>query len=235
MGQVRIWLPVLFIILSGGNALAQGGHQTVRFHAQWLGKPVKDNQLIHAGNGFDFLRISTLRFYVSGCAFLNLNDSCSKDPHQAHLIDVFDSTRNHVAIDVPTNDGTPALCFTLGLDSVLNTSGILAGDLDPVEGMYWTWQSGFIHFKLEGECSLSGGEDRRFEYHLGGYRTPFATTKEVCMQSELPKQRWEIVIHLDRFLHPALVLDKPRLMSPGADARRLFERAVSTFEPIDSP
>ena len=25
-----------------------------------------------------------------------------------------------------------------------------SGDLDPLKGMYWTWQSGYINFKIEG-------------------------------------------------------------------------------------
>ena len=42
------------------------------------------------------------------------------------------------------------------------------GDLDPVHGMYWTWQSGYIQFKLEGLLRDSAGE-RKLELHLGGF------------------------------------------------------------------
>lgn len=235
MVQPRVCILILLFVFSNANAIGQGSYLTVRFQPYWLDKPINVNQQFSAGKGLDSLRFSTLRFYISGLTSMNDSQTQLNDPDKAHLIDVFDTSRNHVAIDALSSDGATKFCFTLGLDSVLNTSGILDGDLDPVEGMYWTWQSGFIHFKLEGDFSVRDTEARRFEYHIGGYRLPYTTSRKVCLQSDRTRKDWNIVLALDQFLDPALVLEKPRLMSPGPDAVRLIERAASLFEVIDEP
>lgn len=231
----RHCIPILLFFFSIGNALAQGDYVLVRFQPHWYNSPVNINQQMAQGKGFESLRISMLRFYISDVTFLDDNRIQLKDPHQAHLIDVFDSTRNQVKIDSHHPEGFSALCFTLGLDSILNTSGILEGDLDPVEGMYWTWQSGFIHFKLEGDFTVHDAEERHFEYHLGGYRSPHETSRQVCLRSVRPKKNWNIALALERFLEPTVMSENPRLMSPGPDAVRLIERAASLFEVIDEP
>jgi len=62
----------------------------------------------------------------------------------------------------------------IGTDSITNVSGALDGDLDPIKGMYWAWNSGCINFKLEGTRVISG-KKTPFEYHIGGYNGPQAT------------------------------------------------------------
>jgi hypothetical protein len=53
------------------------------------------------------------------------------------------------------------------------------GNLDPTTGMYWTWQSGYINFKLEGVASASPAKYNKFYWHIGGYRDPFNAQREV--------------------------------------------------------
>jgi hypothetical protein len=64
------------------------------------------------------------------------------------------------------------LSFLLGVDSARNVSGAQSGALDPLNGMFWTWNSGYIMFKLEGTSPLSNQLNNIFEYHVGGFRTP---------------------------------------------------------------
>lgn len=62
------------------------------------------------------------------------------------------------------------LVFTMGVDSILNCSGAQDGALDPLNGMFWTWNSGYVFFKMEGYSSSSNADLHRIEHHIGGYQ-----------------------------------------------------------------
>lgn len=83
--------------------------------------------------------------------------------------------------------------FQVSIDSATNSAGALGGDLDPTKGMYWTWQNGYINFKLEGKTSKSTARNHSFEFHIGGYASPFATIQTITFNT-----KWEEVqIHID--------------------------------------
>ena len=50
--------------------------------------------------------------------------------------------------------------------------------------MYWTWQNGFINFKLEGESSLCPTRKNKFQFHVGGFQKPYTTSQEVSLKTK---------------------------------------------------
>ncbi len=58
--------------------------------------------------------------------------------------------------------------FVIGVDAARNRQGAQNGALDPAQGMFWTWNTGYIFFKLEGHSPESSAKDHRVEYHIGG-------------------------------------------------------------------
>jgi hypothetical protein len=82
--------------------------------------------------------------------------------HQVHLRNIPSANYNQVT-------------FTIGVDSLRSTMDISRrqGVLDPAQGhdgMYWTWNSGYIFFKMEGVSPAAPGEqDNKFYYHIGGF------------------------------------------------------------------
>lgn len=75
--------------------------------------------------------------------------------------------------NIPSGDYNE-ITFTIGVDSLRNTMDISkrTGVLDPAQGhdgMYWTWNSGYIFFKLEGRSPSSPNQDNKFYYHIGGF------------------------------------------------------------------
>jgi hypothetical protein len=62
------------------------------------------------------------------------------------------------------------ISFLLGVDSIRNISGAQTGALDPVNGMFWTWNSGYIMAKLEGTSPVSTMPANLIEYHIGGFK-----------------------------------------------------------------
>ena len=62
------------------------------------------------------------------------------------------------------------LIFGIGVSPEFNTSGDQAGDLDPGFGMIWTWSTGYIFMKHEGQFVDSTGAIQPPLYHLGTTR-----------------------------------------------------------------
>ena len=75
-----------------------------------------------------------------------------------------------------------AISFLLGVDSIRNVSGAQTGALDPANGMFWTWNTGYIMAKLEGNSPFSNQPNGAFEYHIGG----FSGTDNVVRRITLP-------------------------------------------------
>lgn len=116
----------------------------------------------------------------------------------------------------------------MGIDSLTNVSGALGGDLDPTKGMYWTWQSGYINFKLEGKSQYCNTRNNEFQFHLGGYLQPF-----YCLQSLKMKvnnsQEINIVLDVKKIIDAIDLKSLNHVMSPGKDAMTLSIIAANSF------
>ncbi|MBK8657703.1 MAG: hypothetical protein IPN22_02190 [Bacteroidetes bacterium] len=84
---------------------------------------------------------------------------------------------------VPPGEYT-AIGFLLGVDSLHNCSGAQSGALDPLNGMFWNWNTGYIFMKLEGRSPASPAPAHLLEYHIGGYAHGYRHMREV--QLSLP-------------------------------------------------
>ncbi|MCS6967058.1 MAG: hypothetical protein RMJ44_02640 [Cytophagales bacterium] len=83
-----------------------------------------------------------------------------------------------IRLSVPQGDYI-GVSFILGVDSLRSTMDISRrqGVLNPTdmtreEGMYWTWNSGYIFLRLEGtspQIAPDPAGNRRFRYHIGGF------------------------------------------------------------------
>jgi hypothetical protein len=91
------------------------------------------------------------------------------EPEDYYLVDL---AKDQYAFTLQAEPGTiRQIRFLLGVDSLANVSGAQTGALDPLNDMFWTWNSGYIFFKLEGESPQSGADLHRIEHHLGGFRS----------------------------------------------------------------
>lgn len=81
-------------------------------------------------------------------------------------------------------DGEYVSCnFIIGVDSTSNCSGALSGALDPVNGMFWSWNTGYIFMKLEGKAVASKSPGHIFEFHIGGYKYPNNCIRKINLQT----------------------------------------------------
>jgi hypothetical protein len=130
--------------------------------------------------GGDTVQISKFNYYVSNIVFVKSDGSKYVVPKDScyHLVKQSDANTYDLTLhNIPGGD-YKGVNFIIGVDSLKSVSAISerTGDLDPAgaaSDMYWTWNSGYIFFKLEG-TSPSAPYDpmmgmSMFYYHIGGF------------------------------------------------------------------
>ncbi len=121
--------------------------------------------------------ISKLRYYVTNVSLTNTSKTES-EKGSYHLIDESKDESQSFSFNVPA--GTyQSLEFLLGVDSLHNVSGAQTGDLDPTKDMFWTWNSGYVMAKMEGNSLSSKLVNNKYEFHIGGYAGPFNVIKKI--------------------------------------------------------
>ena len=127
-----------------------------------LGKPYKNPF------GEDMV-INKFKYYVSNIFLLDNQGKSTKISSDYFLIDEADSTSK--SIQLPINiPQIKAIYFLLGVDSIRNVSGVQTGALDPMNSMFWTWNSGYVFAKLEGVSKAAKVAGNLFSWHVGGFR-----------------------------------------------------------------
>lgn len=115
------------------------------------------------GNRFS---VSMLKYYISNFSFVKA-DGTVINMGNHKLIDASDPTNATFTLDSLPNGEYTSVRFLLGVDSAHNHSGAQEGDLDPVKGMIWTWNTGYIFFKHEGNYIDANGDTKTIVFHLG--------------------------------------------------------------------
>jgi hypothetical protein len=151
----------------------------------------------------DSIRINLLKFYLGG-------------GHQYYLVDAEDTS----SFALPFSGDS----LIIGMDSLSNTAGILTGPYDPLLGMYWAWNTGYIQLKVSGEFT-NDLTIKTFEYHIGGYRHPYLTCQTVI--SNFGKVQH---VQLERLFESLPLSQAPRIMLPGAEALAIHKAFVLCFE-----
>ncbi|MDU0371367.1 MbnP family protein [Hymenobacter endophyticus] len=115
--------------------------------------------------------VSTFNYYITNVKLKKADGTEYAEPESYHLVRETDAASKAFTLNnVPAGDYT-ALSFVLGVDSVRNVSGAQVGALDPANGMFWTWNSGYIYTKMEGSSPQAGG-NRQLVFHIGGFKKP---------------------------------------------------------------
>ena len=173
--------------------------------------------------------IETLRFYISNLQLLRNGDTVFTEANSYHLLDAEDPSTLRLPLTLPTNLDYDKLVFALGVDSIASSAGAFSGDLDPTKGMYWTWRSGYINFKLEGASPECPARKHRFQFHVGGFQTPFNSIRIVRLAVS-PTKEVTVAVDLDRFLKKIDLRQQYQVMSPTAEAMEMADLLVGMFE-----
>ena len=186
-------------------------------------------------NETDSLQIEIFKCYLSNFKLYKGEKLVYTEPESYHLLDVENRESLSFNLKIPENTAFSHLEFNLGIDSLTNMEGAMGGDLDPTKGMYWTWQSGYINFKLEGTSNLCDNRNNAFVYHLGGYAHPNNSIQTVRLAMKKSSDNQPILIEMDvaKFLEQIDLANESRVMSLGTKAIELSKQAAQIFSISD--
>lgn len=124
-------------------------------------------------------RVTLFKYYISNIALIKTDSSLLWLPQTYHLI-VHEDSLSHIITLPNVPDGKYiGVQYLLGVDSIHNMTGAQEGALDPVNGMFWNWNSGYIMAKLEGLSTASQSPGNVFLYHTGGFGGPNSVLKTI--------------------------------------------------------
>jgi hypothetical protein len=111
----------------------------------------------------DTVNFSKFKYYISNVSLQNAAGNWVNLGNY-NLVDLVVPSKHNISLNNVPAGNYVKLSFLLGVDSTENFSGTNTGDLDPSYGMYWTWATGYVFFRLSGR--YNGNNSMTFD--LGG-------------------------------------------------------------------
>ncbi len=222
----KSWL-VLFLLITISFNAQSNDTLSLNFKIYFDQLPLKLNQkYISAKN--DTVTLSTFKCYISNIEIQYSDTTVFKQINSHHLIDVENPNTLQIPITKKSEKLISKLIFNIGIDSLTNTSGAMAGDLDPINGMYWAWQSGYINMKIEGTSPSCPTRKNEFQFHVGGYLEPYYTMRKKVIN--VNNQR-DVTIAIDVavFLSEINMNNINSVMIPGKIAMNLADIYTKMF------
>lgn len=186
----------------------------------------------------DSFKVSKFNYYISNIK-LNGADTTYTEAESYHLIQQSEPTSG--SFDLPTvrSGQYSSITFTIGVDSLRNVSGAQTGALDPINGMFWSWSTGYIMQKLEGVSPKSTQSGGLLTFHLGGFTGANSVLRTVTLNFPQPLQlavNGESHVHISAdvlalFKSPNLVdfAVLNSLQMPGTAAKNIADNSANMF------
>lgn len=222
--KLKIFI-LLCLLLKNGITSAQ--NTLVTFIPVFENIPLEPGKKYDSPEG-DSIEISVLKFYISNITLLKNETLVWKENNSFHLIDAGQEKTMSVALKHPTAITFNQIKFNIGIDSITNNAGAIGGDLDPTLGMYWTWQNGYINFKLEGRSPVCMTRNNEFQYHIGGYSYPYNTLREITIPVE-DMEKINIDIAIEKILSGINFSKQAHIMSPCDEAVIISKQIAGAF------
>ena len=93
--------------------------------------------------------VTKFKYYISNIQLINDSGKVFSSEEYFLINEDEPQSKGFSVKDVPPGN-YKTLSFIIGVDSLRNCSGLQEGALDPVKGMFWAWNTGYIFLKLEG-------------------------------------------------------------------------------------
>lgn len=222
----------VFILLAVWQlaAAAQPANLSIAFKPVFGGQPVDLGRSEHTTETGDQVVFDHLRFYAGEWLVTYADGSEWSGPHDYFLVDARSADSLRVVLaDAPAGAIT-RLQFTMGVDSATNHGGAHAGALDPINGMYWTWNTGYIGAKLEGRSPSCKTHRHAFEFHIGGFMAGQRADRRIKLDLS-PPQNNPLVIEIDlqQWIGPVALSQTNSIVVPGPEAMKMADRFPTLF------
>lgn len=238
------WIPVIGLFLLIGlndRVFAQENMAVVNitFKNMVKDKPVELYDVTYTNSFGEDYTINKFRYYISNIFFQEADRKSEINP-SIYLIDQAKEVSKTISFTVPAGEYS-SLNFQIGVDSIYNVSGAQTGSLDPTKDMFWTWNTGYVMAKLEGNSPASKVVNGKYEFHIGGFAGKYNVLKTVTLPFPenkpvqfFPGKTTEIIIIADAdtwFQNPneLKIGDRPAINSPGKYALAMSENYSKMF------
>lgn len=111
----------------------------------------------------DSVKVTELSYYFTNVSLLNQNNQWVNLGNY-DLIEFNNPASTEISLtNVPAGTYSK-IKFLVGVDSLANSTGAHEGELSPAFGMYWSWATGYVFFRMKGRCS----GNRSLTFDIGG-------------------------------------------------------------------
>lgn len=180
--------------------------------------------------------VQKFRFYITQVELKDSTDmSVQFFPDDYFLIDAGDTATQTIAIPLSIKHIT-SVSFMIGVDSSANVGGTQQGALDPANGMFWTWNTGYIMLKLQATSPAAKVPANSFTYDVGGFKTGENVARKVgfFIRHGINQAVHNIIFNVDinkifEGDHSIKIAEHPMCHEPGALAMQLADNYGGMF------
>lgn len=239
-------LPILLAVAFGFSASQKTittkektGFVKITFVNTVRGVPIKLHDTMYTNPFAEQYSITRFKYYISHIA-LAFPNGIFKETDSYHLVD--ESKPASLSFSFLTNVNTyQSVLFMLGVDSLKNVSGAQTGALDPLNDMFWTWNTGYVMAKMEGNSPQSKVVNNKVEFHIGGFSGVHNVLKKIklnfpagLMLDVKEGRTSEIIIEADldtwwQGPNDLKISDNPVCTTPGELAKKFADNYSKMF------
>jgi hypothetical protein len=176
------------------------------------------------------ITIEKFKYYISHFSVTDNKGVRIDLPVQYFLVDENNPESKKITLSIP-DIPISKIRFLLGVDSSKNVSGVQTGVLDPLNGMFWTWNTGYIMAKLEGTAEGLASAGHRFTHDIGGYKTGQNAARMIEL-SVPESDEIHIIADLNKWFNGKMavrITDVPVCHSPGTLAMKIADNYATMF------
>ncbi len=200
----------------------------IRFENIANGKKIVLHDGLYENNFGEKYTVSKLKYYISNIQFVT-----KQSQNKSQNIFLIDASKNDSISLETTNKNIIAIIFCIGVDSALNCSGAQSGALDPLNDMFWTWNNGYVMFKLEGKSASSTADNNRIEQHIGGYKGEYKTMRRIFLPIDekyfLKNNTITIQMNVDKYWDGIKIAEMPVIATAGLSAKKAADNFIKIF------
>ena len=200
----------------------------IRFQLFLGNEPIEWGKKYVTSNA-DTFAINSCKAYFSKFTFTYQNNKIVQIPNSYYLVDFSEPNTTEISLPISTNKAVKAVSFTIGIDSATNTAGLLSGALSPMLGMYWSWQSGYINWKIEGISPSAKTRKNAFQFHIGGYLPPNLAARQFEFEPKKGINNHVVRVQLDELFNQISLKETNTIMIPGKPAMVLANLFQTCF------
>jgi hypothetical protein len=202
---------------------------TILVHLNFQKEPLVLNDKKYITKNKDTVTIKKMKFYISNIILEMEDGSTYKEKSNVHLVDAENLNSLEFKLKNVPDLKINKASFDIGIDSLNNVSEKFEGDLDPTNGMYWAWNTGYINMKLEGKSSSCTNAKKEFQFHIGGYLPKQNALQKIEWTLD-GKQNINIEVELSNWLDAISLKEMNSIMIPGEKAINMASLYKNMFK-----